>query len=460
VPFRNLTIIAVAAVISLACFYKSSKNRYASTIIEAMELIEANALEEVDTYSLFEGAMDGMVSKIDEHSDFIPRGEFARTRESLDQQFGGVGIQVDMDNEAKRVKVVVPMPNTPAFEAGLKPGDRILTIDGKDTKEVSLNKVVGWMRGKDGEVVRLTVSRKGVDEPLDFDIARAIIQTESVKGDTRRADGRWEFYLKSHPRIGYIRMTTFGDRTPGELKKALDYNGHDIDALILDLRDNPGGLLKAAVEICDMFIDRSFYDGRIVTTRDRHKRVRDEHIAEDETSFPKSLPMVVLTSGMSASASEIVAACLADHQRAVIIGERSWGKGTVQNIITMEGGQSALKLTTASYWRPNGENIHRGRDKDGKRESEKKTWGVRPKEGLEVKLDNEQRTRMYKIRQRRDFENLLGPDNEPMVIEEGADDKSDPSNLENTPADPQLEKAIEYLLDRIGKNSSDAARAA
>jgi len=458
VPFRNLAIIAIAAMISLLCFYKSSRNRYAATVVEAMEIIEANALDEVDRYVLFEGAMDGMARKVDEHSDFYPRGEYARMREDLDQQFGGVGIQVEMDTESKRVKVVVPIPNTPAFRAGLMPGDSIMTIDGKDTKAVSLDEVVKWMRGKEGDPVRLSVSREGVEEQLEFDVRRAIIRTDSVRGDTRHSDGSWDYFLESHPQIGYIRLNTFGDRTPGEVKNALNYNGHNIQGLILDLRDNPGGLLTAAVEVCDIFIDRTHYDGRIVTTRGR-KRVRDEHIASDETSFPKSVPMVVLINGMSASASEIVAACLADHQRAIVVGDRSWGKGTVQNIIEMEGGQSALKLTTASYWRPNGENIHRGRDKEGKRKSEDEVWGVRPTKGYEVKLDDEQRSRMYKVRRKRDYENLLGPDNEPMVIELDEDEPDEPAN-EDEPADLQLDKAIEYLLDKMDREAKVAGRAA
>lgn len=457
-PFRNLTIISTAAIISLLCFYKSSRNRYATTVVEAMEIIEANALEEVDPYVLFEGAMDGMASKVDEHSDFYPRGEYARMREDLDQQFGGIGIQVEMDKVAKRVKVVVPIPNTPAFRAGLLPGDRIMTIDGQDTKAVSLNEVVEWMRGKEGDPVRLSISRDGVDRQLDFEVRRAMIKTDSVRGDTRHSDGSWDYFLEEHPKIGYIRISAFGDRTPEEVKKALNYNGHKIEGLILDLRDNPGGLLTAAVEICDMFIDKTHYDGRIVTTRGRH-RIRDEHIASDETIFPKSLPMAVLINGMSASASEIVAACLADHQRAIVVGERSWGKGTVQNIIEMEGGLSALKLTTASYWRPNGENIHRGRDKDGKRKGEDKVWGVRPNKGYEVKLDDEQRSRMYKVRRKRDYENLLGPNNQPMVIQ-WDEDEPDQQADEETPADPQLQKAIEYLLEKIDHRATVADRAA
>ena len=282
--------------------------------------------------------------------------------------------------------------------------------------------------------------------------------TDSVRGDTRHSDGSWDYFLESHPQIGYIRINTFGDRTASEVKKALNYNGHDIQGLILDLRDNPGGLLTAAVEVCDIFIDRAHYDGRIVTTRGRH-RVRDEHIASDETSFPKSLPIVVLINGMSASASEIVAACLADHQRAIVVGERSWGKGTVQNIIEMEGGQSALKLTTASYWRPNGENIHRGRDKEGKRKNEDEVWGVRPTKGFRVDLDDQQRSRMYKVRRKRDYENLLGPNNQPMVIELD-ESESNESKEEDEPSDPQLDKAIEYLLEKIDREAKVANRAA
>jgi carboxyl-terminal processing protease len=206
----------------------------------------------------------------------------------------------------------------------------------------------------------------------------------------------------------------------------LDFNDHPVDALILDLRGNPGGLLTAAVEICDMFIDR----GTIVSTRGRGRTVKSKYEANPEnTIVPKEMPVVVLTNGASASASEIVAACLQDHKRAVVVGARSFGKGTVQNVIRLEGGKSALKLTTASYWRPSGKNIHRGENA-----TDDQDWGVRPNKGFEVKLDAEEVERLLRARRDRDILPVVDSDGQPPPRE-----------------DPQLDKAVEYLQQQLAE---------
>jgi carboxyl-terminal processing protease len=307
----------------------------------------------------------------------------------------------------------------------LLPGDLIAGIDGKQTKDLDPEQAIGTMKGRPGTPVELDILRRGHPQPLHFSVVRDSIKVESVKGDVRHADGSWDFFLADEPRIGYVRLTNFGDQSVAELREALQFKGHPVDGLILDLRGNQGGLLTAAVEVCDLFIDR----GVIVTTRGRDRTIKSQYEASEVNTLVKGdLPMAVLTNGASASASEIVAACLQDHNRAVVVGERSWGKGTVQNVIRLEGGKSALKLTTASYWRPSEKNIHR---REGAGEDEE--WGVRPDKGLEVKLTPDELRELLRQRRERDV----------LPVGDHADPPTAPSS------DPQLKKAVDYLLERL-----------
>ncbi|HPM80141.1 MAG TPA: S41 family peptidase [Candidatus Anammoximicrobium sp.] len=429
-PLRNLLVLFLAAILSLMCHIKADRNRYASTVSEAMDLITFNYLEDVDYRQLYENAMHGMAEGLDPYSSYIGPAEYGRFKEELDQEFGGIGILVDFSPETKRIVVVNPLFDTPASRAGVRAGDVILAIDGKDTATMSYRDAVQLIRGLPGEPVRLTLLHVGEEKPVDLVIQRAIIPIESVLGDARRADGDWSFQLQSDPRIMYVRVINFGENTVDELKQAL--RGKSMRALILDLRDNAGGLLDAAVGTCEMFLD----GGTIVTIRGRDGEVRRTYEADGEPLLPKDVPLVVLVNHFSASASEIVAACLQDHGRAKIAGQRTWGKGTVQNVIPLEAGRAALKLTTASYWRPSGKNIHRL--KDAPEEAE---WGVRPDPGLEVKLTEEQADAVRQARRRRDIG--AGPDD--ASTKSGGTEKTP----QTTPADDaQLRNAVEYLQQR------------
>ncbi len=430
-PLRNLLVLFLAAILSLMCHIKADRNRYASTVSEAMDLITFNYLEDVDYRQLYENAMHGMAEGLDPYSSYIGPAEYGHFKEELDQEFGGIGILVDFSPETKRIVVVNPLFDTPASRAGVRAGDVILAIDGKDTATMSYRDAVQLIRGLPGEPVRLTLLHVGEEKPVDLVIQRAIIPIESVLGDARRADGDWSFQLQSDPRIMYVRVINFGENTVDELKQAL--RGKSMRALILDLRDNAGGLLDAAVGTCEMFLD----GGTIVTIRGRDGEVRRTYEADGEPLLPKDVPLVVLVNHFSASASEIVAACLQDHGRAKIAGQRTWGKGTVQNVIPLEAGRAALKLTTASYWRPSGKNIHRL--KDAPEEAE---WGVRPDPGREVKLTEEQADAIRQARRRRDIG--AGPDD--ASTKSGGTEK----NPQTTPADDaQLRNAVEYLQQRL-----------
>jgi carboxyl-terminal processing protease len=321
--------------------------------------------------------------------------------------------------------VMSPLFGSPAYEAGILAGDQILKIDGQATQGLSLKDAVERLRGKLGEPVTLTVLHEGKKEPVDLTIVRAVIKVNTVLGDTRNADGSWNFFLQGRDRIGYLRITSFAENTADEMREALQWLvDHQMQGLILDLRNDPGGFLDKAVEICDMFID----SGVIVTTRRRHGEVCQTFEATGSGAH-SGFPMAVLINKFSASASEIVAACLQDHNRAVLVGQRTFGKGTVQELIHLEAGQGVLKLTTASYWRPSGKNINRH-----KGAGEKDDWGVRPNPGYQVMIEGDALTKLALERVRRD------------VFQPTNGNRAKASEEESlTTIDPQLAKAVEYV---------------
>lgn len=442
-PLRNLLLIFGSAIVSLMCYHEASRNHYADIVSETMDIIEDQYFEEVDRRELFENAMRGMV-ELDPHSTYFGPEDFKQLEENLDQQFGGVGIQVEYDEEEERLRIVSPLPDTPAHRAGIQAGDLIEKIDDTDASGMQLEDAVDLIKGEPGTPVVLSVRRQGREQLLPISMQREQIHNESVAGDLRHSDGSWDFFLESEPNIGYVRLRTFGEKSTEELRRALDFKKHPVDALVLDLRDNAGGLLDVAVDVCDMFIDK----GSIVSTRGRGKKLKSEFNASSgNTIVDRDLPMVVLINGYSASASEIVAACLQDHKRAVVVGERSWGKGTVQNIIRLENGKSAIKLTTASYWRPSGKNIHRHQD-----DEDDDDWGVRPNEGFEVELSDEEKNELLAYTRDRGVMRVKDgkPDEEP--ADDGADDASVDSPDQNGPfVDRQLKRAVDYLKQQISR---------
>lgn len=431
-PRRNLIIIFVAVIVSILCYERADRTQYAAAFSDALRKIKRSYVNEVDTRELFEGAMEGMVSRLDEHSAYINPESLQQFQADLDQEFGGVGIEVTIDRETNRLMVMSPLLDTPGYQAGMRAGDLILKIDDLDTKGMTLRESVKYMRGKPGTDLQLTVLHPGDDEPVVLDITRAKIQTESVLGDFRNRSGEWQFKLEENPRIGYIRVTSFGEHTVEELREAIESIDDDVDALILDLRYNAGGLLSAAVAVCDMFIS----EGRIVSSRGRGGVNEKEFDADSRSTLvDPDIPVAVIVNKFSASASEIVAACLKDHRRAKIVGSRTWGKGTVQNLIPLEGGRSRLKLTTAQYWRPNNQNIHRHEDA-----TEEEVWGVKPNSGFEVKLTDEEFEKVFLQRRERDVirtdENgVVQPPETETLTDPAPEDNGSPGEDEDAPAD-------------------------
>jgi carboxyl-terminal processing protease len=363
-------------------------------LVDTLDQVERNYVKEVSRRELIEAAIRGVLQELDPYSSYISPDQLDDFRSTVQGNFGGIGVKIAV--EKGRLQVLSPLVGTPAYEAGILAGDRIVEIDGKSTKGITIQKAVEQLRGESGTEVKLTVLHAGEPEPETITVTRDVIHTETVLGHLRAEGDRWSFLLDPQRQIGYVWITAFSRDTAGDLREALsELAKHDLRGLILDLRFNPGGLLRSAIEVSDLFVA----EGEIVKTSGRSGPKRTWE-ANKEGTF-KDFPMVVLVNRYSASASEIVAACLQDHDRAVIIGERTWGKGSVQNVIPLEHDQSALKLTTASYLRPSGKNIHRFPEDD-----EDDEWGVIPNEGYELKLTDGQMLAL--VRQRRNRE-LLRP---------------------------------------------------
>ncbi|MFK7818905.1 MAG: S41 family peptidase [Planctomycetaceae bacterium] len=397
---------------------------------ETFEQIDQNYVKDLDRRELVEAAIEGMLQRLDPYSTYIPRTAMDRFNQSVEQEYGGIGIQVNVDRFGRLV-VFTPLPGGPAFFAGVQAGDIIMKIDGESTEGLGMAGAISKLKGPRGGEVVITVKRGNADAdtPLeDITLVRDIVQLDTVRGDVF-VDGKWDFMLDKDQKIGYLRLSHFSRNSATEMRVALDsLRNQKMKGLILDLRDNPGGLLQQAVAISDMFVE----EGMIVSTKGRS--VQEQSWSAKKEGTYADFPIAVLVNRTSASASEIVSACLQDHERAVIVGERSWGKGSVQNVINLDEGRSALKLTTASYFRPSGRNIHRfPNSKDGDE------WGVSPTEGYEAKLSRQQLRDWREARRERD-----------VIREREPETQESPSFV-----DTQLDKAREYVLSKINGGQAE-----
>ncbi len=425
-PVRNLQILFALSLVCMACYLQAQRMKYAGKIGSAIQKIQDHYVEEVDPQQLYMAAMQGLVSKLDQFSEFIPPVKYEEFQSLIEQQFGGLGILVEGPPAAPQLTVVAPIPGTPAFAAGMQPGDVILQIGERSTEGLLATEATTLMRGKVGEAITLKIKRIGEPLPLSLSIRRADIQVDSVYGDRIRADSSWDYFLEEDSRIAYIRITLFGERTVGEFEKALAAISPQARAVVIDLRFNPGGILPSAVQMCDMLLDQ----GIIVSTRGRKGRYLMEFTADEQVSLDKSIPMVVLVNEHSASASEIMAGCLQDHGRAKIAGHRSYGKGTVQQVFPLEDDETALKFTTAHFYRPNGHNIHRSEQMTAEDE-----WGVTPAADLTSPLSELQQLYLHVRWRRRGDPRLMSDPQRPPAP--------------RLAGDPQLKLAVDFLQQAL-----------
>ncbi|MCE2725652.1 MAG: S41 family peptidase [Planctomycetaceae bacterium] len=391
-PIRNLVFLAVAAIVCLASWAARERDARARRFGEVLGHIDRAYLEPVDGEALFATAVEATVAKLDEHSAFL-RGAARDDLESLlDQQFGGVGLELGIDDRTRAVTVLAPLPGSPAWRAGIVAGDVIEAIDGTATAGLPLRTVIGRLRGRPGESVRLRVVSRSPTDTLDpgaaptsssreVALVRETVKVESVLGDRRRPDGSWQWMLEDEPGIALVRIVSFGEHTAADLDAAIEALDREaagrLRGLVLDLRGNPGGLLGAAVDTCDRFLD----EGVIVSTVGRRAGAAEAGVTRraEPGAALAGVRLAVLVDGLTASAAEIVAACLQDNRRATVVGSRTYGKGTVQSIVPLSDGRSLLKLTTSEYLRPSRANIHR-RPGDG----DDAVWGVTPDAGFEI----------------------------------------------------------------------------
>ncbi|NIC05476.1 S41 family peptidase [Billgrantia bachuensis] len=309
------------------------------TFAEVFERIKRAYVEEVDDSTLLRNAMRGMLSELDPHSAYLDSEEFQSLRESTEGEFGGIGIEVGL--EEGRLTVITPIDDTPASRAGVQARDVILAIDDTPTERLSLQEAVTLMRGEAGSEIQLTLQRSGEDAPIEVTLTREVIRTESVRSEILE------------PGYGYLRVSQFQNRTGDQVNNAIRRMERDepLQGLILDLRNNPGGVLQSAVAVADAFLE----SGLVVYTEGRLPDTEMRFSASRETAAP-DVPLVVLINGGSASAAEIVAGALQDQRRGVIMGTESFGKGSVQQVLPLGNGEG-LKLTTALYYTPNGRSI-------------------------------------------------------------------------------------------------------
>lgn len=349
-------VLVVNLVIGARVFFNSAQAAEKDSAYPSLELfsyvMEKVRKEYVDGQNLkyqdlVYGALKGMLNTLDPHSEFMEPDKYKELQNDTQGAFGGLGIVISMKDNF--VTVVAPMEDTPGFKAGILSGDRIVRIDGKSTEKMGVQDAVKILRGEPDTSVKVTIFRPSSGQMKEFSLKRAVINVDMVKD----INSKKEFPLSDN-KIGYVRLVQFGEKTSDELEKALvKLKKQGMQALVLDLRWNPGGLLEQAVDVCEKFLPRGQL---VVTTEGRNSAQNTARYANGKDEIPK-MPMVVLVNLGSASASEIVAGCLQDLNRAIVLGEKSFGKGSVQSILPLNDG-SALRLTTAKYYTPSHKVIH------------------------------------------------------------------------------------------------------
>ncbi len=419
-PARNAQILILATLVCLLCYMQARRLKYAGRIGAAIETIEQYYVDEVKGDDLYQSAMKGLL-KLDPYSEFIPASEYTEFQATIGQQFGGVGILIEGPPTSRELTVIAPILNTPAYEAGVQPGDRIVRIDGESTKDWTPADASDRMRGPVGTTVDIVIERDSQQDPIELTLKRADIHVDSIVGDHIQSDSKWNYFLKEEPDIAYVRISLFGERTADEFRQVLKQIKPKAKALIIDLRFNPGGVLSAAVDMCDMLLS----EGRIVSTKGRRSGFDHTETADSQVELDSKIPVIILQNDQSASASEVMAACLQDNKRALVAGERSFGKGTVQQVFEIDHASTAIKFTIARYFRPSGANIHRTPEL-----KPEDVWGVLPDKALERKMTETEQLYLFRRWQQQGDPRRIRPDQPPAPDFSG---------------DAQLRQVVEYL---------------
>src|SRR4051812_25554526 len=407
-------------------------NQMPQLLNEMLQQIEQNYIKEIDRSELMETAIRAIIGKLDSRAtglrpddmEYLAADQVADLNTGIEQKFAGIGAVLKIDDTTQEVAIQSLLPDSPGLRAGLRPGDRILKVDGVQLPESKqLKMTVDLLRGKPGSLTTVGIKREGVAGVFDVQVVRDTVRLPSINGIRYRPDKTWDFMLDDQRKIGYIRLTQVGKRSPDEIKAALTgLKQRGFKALILDLRDNPGGVLDGAIAIADLFLE----SGRIVTVKGRNgESAYDAHPEGTFSGFATAL----LVNRHTASAAEIIAAALQDHHRALVVGERTFGQGIVRTLLPLKGGAGALKLPVAAYYRPSGKNVNRYPDS-----KETDDWGVQPDSGYELTLSDDELKQHNNERLGRE---LLNP-------EESAKAES---------RDRQLQKAIDCVVAQLKPNN-------
>ncbi len=357
--------------------------QFFDTLVDLRSQILHNYVEKVDDDKLMNGAIKGMMAELDPYSNYFTKDELAKFDRAVHGQFSGVGAEIAQDPSNGNFIIVSPLEDSPALKAGVYAGDRILKINGEPVDGLALTDLLTKISGEPNSQLKLNIVHEGEKTPVDVTITRAVIQVHSVRGVKHAAGGDWDFMIDGEHRIAYVRISNFMENTAEELDKALlplinDKANGGLRGIIMDLRFDPGGLLQAGIDVSKRFLDSG-----IIVTAGKPEGSHREFVAEatPEKTYPH-IPLVVLINEYSASASEIVAGAMKDHRRAVLIGARSFGKGSVQSLINLDNGNAALKLTTQYYYLPSGNNIMRKKDAT--------EWGVEPDAAFNIPLTDDE----------------------------------------------------------------------
>jgi carboxyl-terminal processing protease len=397
---------------------------FVRTLIDIHREVSANYVDAVDEDKLAQGAIDGMLGTLDPFTVYVPPGRKDDFDRLLEGSFKGVGIQLDQAQNGD-IEVVTPIDDSPAFKAGVLAGDKILKVNDTDLRNTKLDDVIKKISGPIGSEVQLTLQHPD-GQVVQLQMTRQEVVVPTVKGYQRKADNSWDYYVIKDPKIAYIRITQFTSDTFDKLKAAIDPLMRDgMKGLILDLRFNPGGRLDQAKAVVNLFVK----DGVIVVTRGRN-RAEEITRAKPEDALP-NFPMAVLVNEHSASASEIVSGSLLDNHRALVIGTRTYGKGSVQELIPLDGG-GELKMTVAYYYLPSGRLVHRKKDATD--------WGVEPQIVVPMDEQGEKRIVQDHYEQELFHKPLTKTTTEPSI------GTTQPTAPTTQPIDPQLEAAISSMI--------------